>query len=390
MRHLVFLCLLCGLTRPGSAQHFLLSDSAHISLLTADPGADLYATYGHSALRVRDPQLGLDQCYNYGTFDFDQPNFYLNFCRGRLLYCLNVEPYRYLARGYARERRNLREQVLRLDSTERQHLFELLQTNALPENRNYRYDFFYDNCATRIRDIVPKAMHGGLTYDTASLPNTLTMRQLLWPHMTKMPWTKFGMELILGQPSDHRAWALQYLYLPKYLYDVFGATRRADGAPLVLHERNIPEVPFVPEPVQQNPLSQPGTVMLFIAGAGALALLNRRAARWFDVFFWLVLGLAGLIMAVLWFGTEHHSTSTNWNLLWAWPTHLLVFWRSNRDGWIRRYFMAAGAVAALTLLGWWLIPQELPFAALPIIALVALKGWWYGRNGGQGAVVNIA
>ncbi len=381
MRHLVFLLLLCCLTLPAAAQELLLSDSAYISLLTADAGADLYATYGHSALRVRDVAMGLDQCYNYGTFDFDQPNFYVNFCRGRLLYCLNVEPYRYLERGYRRERRNIQEQVLRLDSTERQRLFELLQTNALPENRNYRYDFFYDNCATRIRDIVPLAIQGGVVYDTTGLPNTLTMRQLLWPHMTKMPWTKFGMELILGQPSDHRARALEYLYLPKYLHDVFGATRRADGAPLVQREQNIPETPFVPEPAKNNPLTQPGTIMALTAALGMLVLFNRRAARWFDSVFWFMLGVAGLIMAVLWFATEHHSTSFNWNLLWAWPTHLLVFWRSHKGGWIKQYFAAAAISASLALLGWRWIPQELPLAALPVIALVALKGFWYWRTG---------
>lgn len=146
--------LLCAISLSPASVAQNLSDSSRISLMTVAPGDFLYSTFGHSALRVFDPVNNIDRCYNYGTFDFDQPNFYLNFCRGKLLYSLDVEPGRHFVRGNLQDNRPMQEQVFDLGAAQRQRLFNLLETNALPENRSYKYDFFYDNCATRIRDIV--------------------------------------------------------------------------------------------------------------------------------------------------------------------------------------------------------------------------------------------
>jgi len=120
----------------------VLSDSARISLMTVSPGSELYSVFGHSAVRVYDPITRINRVYNYGTFDFDQPNFYLNFCRGKLLYSLDVESYRNFEYGNLHDLRWMEEQVLNLNGEQRQRIFSLLQTNALPENKDYKYDFF--------------------------------------------------------------------------------------------------------------------------------------------------------------------------------------------------------------------------------------------------------
>lgn len=358
-----------------------LSDSARISLMTVAPGEEVYSIFGHSALRVFDPANGYDRCYNYGTFEFEQPNFLLKFCRGKLLYYLNVEPTRAFERGNLYERRAMQEQLLNLQPTERQRLFQLLQENAREENRYYKYDFFYDNCATRIRDIVKEAHFHQINFDTAGLEKGRTMRHLLRPYLEKHPWTQFGIDLVLGLPADRRASAQDWMFLPDHLHDLF-ARANFDGAPLVRAEREMPEGGFPsreirkPDPVDGF-LGSPLWVMCFVAVVGLLSMANPRTARIFDAIFWFVLGLAGLVMALLWFATDHSATKSNLNILWALPTHLLFFWRSrHRSELTDNYFMGTAILTALTLLFWKFLPQEMPLAAVPLALLVVVKGYF--------------
>jgi hypothetical protein len=354
----------------------ILSDSSLISLMTVAPGEELYSTFGHSAIRVYDPLKRIDVCYNYGTFDFDQPNFYVNFCRGKLLYSLDVEPTRNFEYGNIRDRRNMREQTLNLTTAERQRLFDLLQTNALAENRNYKYDFFYDNCATRIRDIVKETFFHQIAFDSTTLLKGTTMRQLLHQYLGDKPWTRFGMDLVLGIPADHKARAEDFMFLPDYIHRMFATTKLDDGRKLVLSERVIPERPFPNVPDTPDFFTGPLFASCLFALLGLLAMANPRTEAIFDTLFWFILGFAGLIIALLWFATDHSATKTNLNILWALPTHLLYFWRRNRSEWVENYFTGAALLAALTLLFWVFIPQDMPVEAIPIAGLVVVKGLW--------------
>lgn len=353
-----------------------LSDSSSISLMTVAPGEELYSLFGHSALRVRDRAQRLDRCYNYGTFDFDQPQFLLKFCRGKLLYCLDIESYRNFEYGNIADRRAMREQILNMDREQRQRLFDLLETNAKPENRSYKYDFFYDNCATRIRDIVGEAFYYQNQYDSSGLAQPKTMRQLLRPYLAQHPWTEFGIDLVLGRAADRRANAADFMFLPDYLHDLFGKAKPDGVTPLVKAERSIPEYSFQQPDWQPDFFSRPLWVMCFVALIGLLCMANPRNERIFDFIFWLVLGLAGLIMALLWFATDHSATKMNLNIMWALPTHLLFFWRRNRTEVTEAYFAGAAILAALALLFWYWMPQEMPVAAIPIAGLVVVKGLW--------------
>lgn len=371
---LIALALLLATVVPLPAQT-QLSDQARISLLTAAPGNMLYSLFGHSALRVYDPVLRLDRCYNFGTFDFEDPNFLLNFCRGRLRYYLDTEPYRYFEYGNLLEERVIQEQVLNLNARQRQFLFDLLEVNALEENKYYLYDFFYDNCATRIRDVVEKAYLYEVSFDTTFLPLGATMRDLLQPYLTNHPWTRFGINLALGQPADRVALGRDYMFLPDHMRDMFARARVADTLPLVIEKRQIPEWSLPPKPASRygffgNPL----WVMCLVAAVGFASMFSRRAEQVFDVVFWFVLGLAGLILFLLWFATDHTTTKNNWNLLWALPTHLLFFWRTKRTELTETYFTVVGAIALVTLVMWGVIPQDLPETALPIVVLVVVKG----------------
>ncbi len=353
-----------------------LSEQATISLMTVAPGNMLYSLFGHSALRVHDPIRQLDRCYNYGTFDFEDPHFLLNFCRGRLRYYLDTEPYRYFEYANWLEQRPMKEQVLHLSPQQRQLLFELLEDNALEENRYYLYDFFYDNCATRIRDVVEKALFYRITFDTTFLPLGITMRRLLHPYLEGHPWTRFGIDLVLGQPADRIASGRDFMFLPDYLHDAFARATVGDSVALVVEER----YPIGPYAALQRTdaaggsWSHPLWVMCLVAAIGLASLFSRRAEIAFDVLFWFALGLAGLILFLLWFATDHGATKYNWNLLWAMPTHLLFFWRTKRTELTETYFTVVGAIALVTLILWGVIPQDLPETALPVVVLAAVKG----------------
>lgn len=353
----------------------VLSDSARISLITVAPGEELYSTFGHSALRVRDPLNRLDRCYNYGTFDFSQPDFYTKFLRGKLLYFLDLESYRNFEYGNLYDRRSMREQWLNLDAAQRQRLFNLLQENALPQNRTYKYDFFYDNCATRIRDIVAETFYHQIVFDSSGIPADKTMRQLLHPYLENKPWTRFGIDLILGVPADRRALAEDYMFLPDYMYAMFGTTRLNAETPLVERETQI-TAPGAGAPAQPGPLDHPILVTSLIALIGLLSMSNPRAEAIFDALFWLLLGIMGLIMTLLWFATDHSATKVNLNVFWALPSHLFYFWRSRRSEWVENYFLGAAMLAALALLFWYWMPQQMPLEAIPLAGLVVVKGVW--------------
>lgn len=377
MLRLLPLLIIVSTATLSAQSGFQLSDSARISLITVAPGIPVYSTFGHSALRVRDVQNRFDRCYNYGTFDFEQPNFVLKFTRGKLLYFLDTESYRSFEYGNLYERRPMKEQMLNLQPAQRQRLFDLLQENAREENKYYKYDFFYDNCATRIRDIVKEAFFYQITFDSSGLPIGTTMRQLLHQYLHEKPWLGFGIDLGLGLPADRVALTEDYMFLPDYVHDLFGTATLPDSSRLVLSEHPIPSYPIPPGPVYSpgffdNPL----LVMCLVALIGLLSMANPLTERIFDTLFWFVLGVAGLILLLLWVATDHGATKYNWNLLWALPTHLLYFWRRTRTEWVENYFTGVGIIAALTLLFWFFLPQQLPVAAMPIAGLVVVKSLW--------------
>jgi hypothetical protein len=153
MRKLFFI-VLSILCLSSYSQHLKLTNNAEISVITCGPGTELYTAFGHSAFRVRDTTIGVDKIYNYGTFDFDQPNFYGNFAKGNLLYFLNVTETSRFLRVYYHEKRWVKGQVLDLIPADTQKFYDYLENNTLPENREYLYDYFFNNCSTKLFDVV--------------------------------------------------------------------------------------------------------------------------------------------------------------------------------------------------------------------------------------------
>lgn len=352
-----------------------LSDQAFVSLLTMLPGDEVYSLFGHTALRVFDPVLELDRTYNYGTFDFDQPNFILRFARGQTDYRLAVSSFRQTVAEYHRQRRPVIEQRLNLAPADRQALFLYLETNYLPQNRIYRYDFLYDNCSTRPLEALEWVLGSRLALGGYA-PPAGSFRDLVAPYVAGDPALSFGIDLGFGRPTDRHPQPREAAFLP---IELFRAAEHAtvDGRALVAATDTIFWVHGADEPPHRRDSLTLLASLLLIAGI-ALTLFRpaSRGARVLDVALLAFAGLAGLLLTLLWFATEHHVTRLNADLLWALPSHLVaaVLLARRTDGDRLRVYLAvaaacAAAAAALALLGW----VALPAAATPLALLIAIR-----------------
>ncbi len=386
--------LLLLISVPASGQTPALSDQSRISMLTILPGDAIHAEFGHSALRIRDPALGIDRLYNYGTFDFRDPWFVPKFAYGHLTYFLSVTRYRAAFRHYRQQERPIIEQTLRLDRARRDSLFRFLEINARPENRSYQYDFLFDNCSTRVRDALEAALGSAVQFTDAPDPGA-TFRHLLDPYVADRRALSLGFDLALGTPTDRRVTPREAMFLPIPLMRAFdAATIQQDSlhSPLVAQTDTL--LWFDGYEATEQAFPWPlwlGWILL----SGGLALTawefsrQRTASRGFDRGLLGIAGIAGLLMVFLWFIAEHTVTNQNWNLLWAWPTHLIpaIALRRLDDSRFGRWYLGGAAlVSAITALGWPLWPQDFHPAVFPIVLLLALRLGWraYRSNPIQG------
>lgn len=396
MRSLILSCLfVLGVSASAIGQAPKLSPRARIYLLTEAPGTEIYSQFGHSAYRLQDPLNRLDVVFNYGTFNFRTDYFVLKFARGKLDYYLSTEPYAHWLGQATLEQRTVYSQRLRLSPTQLQRLANALYNNRKPENRYYRYDFFFDNCATRLQTIVEQALGDSVRFDT-TWGGRKSYRQLLAHYLSDNPGLRFGIHLGLGSGADAIATTRQYNYLPDSLLKIFsyGEIRTATGwASLTLDpERLVPGTPL-PPPAFDYPLAI--TLIILLLAAWATWREHRRGysggrhLAWHDRLGFAVLGFAGLFISFLWFGTDHSVTPRNWNLLWAFPLHgMLIFLVKStrlRTTLIRYGFV--GALAALctvvvALLGW----QYFPPAAFPLMGYAALRLFALARRLQQAGV----
>lgn len=375
---LCFLLLASVMSAIGSSDVPQLTEESHVSLITCGPGDELYEAFGHTALLVFDPDLKIDRVYNYGTFNFNQPNFYLNFTRGNLLYRLSVGRYVRFVPAYMSYNRSVTEQVLNLTLEQRQAVFEKLEWNALEENREYYYDYFFDNCSTRPRDILENAVGNIITYDTTyvEMPRK-SIRQLVDRHIIdRIPWGDLGIDICLGSRIDQPATAREYQYLPYELEKAFDhatITTTQGEEPLVLKKLVIYEAEsnpvvkswFAPQPLFVG-------ILLFFAVAVTFLRVWGFNVRWAEALIFILTGFLGWTLMLLWFGTNHTAAASNWNLLWAFPGHLIfgfALFRKARPNWTRYYALFTILLSVLLLIGWGFLPQLLHYSLKFIVIL---------------------
>ncbi len=354
------------------------TDNLQISLITCNPGNELYSVFGHSAIRVIDRSKGYDKVYNYGTFDFNTPNFYLKFARGYLNYELTVSSMRRFMAEYRHTNRSVFEQVLILNDEEKQKIYNSLEYNAQPENKFYQYDFFFDNCATRIRDICSKEFAGSLKFNAADY-KAQTFREMILPYLEAHKWSRFGINLVLGQVADKEADLNDGMFLPDYLKMVFaGATFNdkllcAPVQTLFKQTNTDNRTAFL-----KSPIFVFSAIFLLIALSTYFEIKRKKRFKLIDFMLFLSVGITGLILFLLWFATNHKAVVENWNLIWAVPIHLFVafgLFRQRKSFWRKYYFLLVSIAAILVLPFWFIIPQHLDFAIIPILLMISLRAF---------------
>ena len=368
---LAILLGLAGLQGEARAQQMPLSPTATASVLTCGPGNDFYLTFGHSAIRICDTARGIDMVYNYGTFDFGAPHFYWRFMRGQLDYRLGRNNFQTFMATYDYERRAVWEQPLNLTPQEVGNLFVMLEWNYLPENRYYRYDFFRDNCATRVRDMVEAAC-GKQTVEYGTCEKKSYRR---WVHEASaggcLQWWTLGVDLLLGLPADHVCSPSEAMFYPMTMMNLY-ATGTHGGHALVRGDRQLLADTRPPLHRSFPPLL---VFSLLFAAVAVLTIcadrlhLSQTFFHIVDRVLFILAGIVGLLLLFMWFGTDHYCTAWNLNILWASPLLILIAIRLGKSPrwalWLQEACFAAAAV--------WVVVCGLSVALIPLILTLALR-----------------
>lgn len=372
-RSLFFLSLLVATTI--SSQEKELSPLSKMSLLTVGIADELHSKFGHTAIRIQDPTDSMDIVFGYGGFDFNDPLFYSKFTTGKLDYSMSGSRYNNFLASYKIENRWVSEQELNLTLAQRNTLFRFLKNNYKEENRYYKYDFLFDNCATKVPEVFKETFGDDIIFDLDYLKNKSTFRQLIHETLETNSWTAFGIDLALGSVIDREATTWEHQFLPLYVKEQFEHVQ-LNGQKLVSKEKLV---------LKNNPVALKSNFLLsplfwFIILAIVVLTITyfdfkkEKRSRWLDFLLFFSTGIAGLIICFLWFGTNHTSTKINFNMLWAFPINVIVAFillkKDTTASWITKYFWFLLGVNILAILLWLLKIQV--FSPLIILILIAL------------------
>lgn len=360
-------------------------DSIRISLLTCASGEEIYSLFGHTAIRYENYTRGIDAVFNYGIFNFNAPNFIFRFALGKTDYQLGATDYERFAAEYDYLGRDVWQQELNLTTGEKEKLIALLGENYRPENRVYRYNFFYDNCATRPRDLIEKSIDGTLQYadDMNGTDTGTSFRDLLHKYSEGHPWSRFGMDLCMGSQADRIINRRLMMFVPFYVQEYFGKARIVDkegqARPLVANEEKIviTESDGAEQPSEGFTPMQAALLLFILTTAATIYGIRRKKTLWgIDLVLFFAAGMAGCVLAFLALFSEHPAVSPNFLLFVFHPFHLFCLpcllnrVRKRRRS---RYMLANFIVLTLFILLWPVIPQSFPLAVLPLALCLLIR-----------------
>ena len=295
----------------------------HIGLLTCQPGQEVYSLYGHTAIHYINTDKHIDVAINYGTFDFNQPNFVLNFVLGRTDYMMSIVPFYAFCAEYNYEERGVVEQVLDISPADKLLFEKAIEENSKPENLQYRYNFYYDNCTTRARDIALGKLASQTKYERTD--GGPSLREMIHQYNQDRPWARMGNDLLLGLQADRPSTVSEQQFLPYHLMEDFDkAVVEPDGHKLVKETHTVVE-PFTHVTEQEFPLS-PTTCAIIVATLIILLTfieyISHKTFWFFDLLLLLLIGLCGLILTVMLF-SQHPTVRLNLQILLLTPVALL-------------------------------------------------------------------
>ncbi len=324
-----FLLLIIIVLQFPFASSSQLSDQANIYLLTCEVGDEVYEQFGHSALRIADPINQIDVVFNWGLFSFgnDEIEFMMKFTRGKLDYFMGGQSLEDFLYDYQEQKRDVRQLKLNMSLEQKNKLWSALIENYKEENKAYRYDFFYQNCATLIKDHLVNALGADLQLATHPQAGLFSFREIIDKGFRTHPWTCFGIDLVLGSPIDKVADNNDIMFSPLKMEQVFlESTIAIKGVkePFVLQSDLI--IKGIKRKETTDAYFTPvvlSIVLLIFTIALWFFKLDKLARIWGGLLFFIV-ALIGVLLVFMWWGTDHQTARANYNLLWANPL-LLIF-----------------------------------------------------------------
>lgn len=360
---LLILCHCLTFANNGSVAIKKNNNSAkRISLLTCQPGDEVYSIYGHTAIRYQDTEQSIDIAINYGMFSFNKPHFITRFILGLTDYEMGIIPFDRFLQEYNFTRRRIFEQELNLSTEDKERFIKAVEKNYLPENRTYRYNYLYDNCTTRARDIIEQAIGNNrqIKYAEDEKGETrMSYRDFIHLYNEHHPWARFGNDLLLGLKADMPISYRQEQFLPKNLKDDFQeATITGTGKgeqPLVKRSgwingpfKKTVDFSLTPRPIHC------AFALLIISVISVIIEIKTRKAMWgLDLIYMLTTGLAGIIIFVMLF-SQHPTTTLNLQILILNPLSLFFVYRTaqrSRKRMKDKYWIYASVCLAVFLTG---------------------------------------
>jgi len=376
LKKLIPLVLLL-LTLSSNAQ-LQLTEASEISVLSIGPGYLLNDSFGHSAIRVKDPLYNFDVVYDYGRYDFEAEGFYLNFAQGKLNYMIGRTEFEDFLSFYEYQNRRVQEQQLNLSTKQKTAFYYFLTENIKPENQFYPYDFFYNNCATKITDAIESILEDQITYLPPSTFEQDTFRNLIRSDLNQNSWGSLGIDVALGSKIDQLASVKEHLFLPKNLYLLLeNAQIGSTNLKIVKKSKILTSSSFVKT---FDGFGSPLAILSLIAFAILFVTFRdhkkNKRSKWLDVSLFAFTGLIGLALLLLWFATDHTATSDNYNLLWAFATNLLFIpsilkTRLNNRG--IKYIVFLVILLALMMLHWITGVQSFAIGLIPLLIAICVR-----------------
>ncbi|NQY28896.1 MAG: DUF4105 domain-containing protein [Flavobacteriaceae bacterium] len=361
------------------SQSIPYSDNTVISVLTCGPGDDLYSKFGHSAFRIQDFNKHYDVVYNYGVFDHKKPNFYLNFVKGKLYYRLDKVPYNYFYQLYQNENRAVKKQVLNLSLEQRKKLITFLENNAKTENATYQYDFFYNNCATKIRAVLDEVFPNKIVIKDDHITTSFTMRDLINNNVSHNTWSNVGINIALGSVIDVKATTDEYQFLPKYIFEAFN-NASIQNTPLIKETSTILAINNSKVDKQGFSILSPYCILsilsLLIIWITFTDFKKNKRNKTLDFILLFITGLTGVFSLLLWFATDHTTTANNLNILWAFAPNLIIAFitlSKKTQKWISNYFKLLIALLIFLMLAWIFKIEAFAYGMTPIFLALGVR-----------------
>ena len=364
-------------------------NTTKISILTCDPGNEIYSLFGHSALRIKDTKNQIDMVVNWGLFEFSENQFEFgyDFAKGRLNYFMGLQSMTNFIYEYARSNRGVREQVLNLDEQEKLNLLSIISENYKPENRNYRYEFFYDNCSSRIRDLLIEVFKEKINFHKSPLADKNTFRETIHQYLKYDPWLELGIDLVLGKKIDILISNNNLMFLPEKIESILDKSQ--------VENESVKKNIILTKSTIVNSNNQERTSEniikyswgIFFITLILLYLKQSHLIRVWSIMNLSVLGILGILLIFMWWGTDHQATKMNFNLLWASPLHfiLIVNILKKKSGVFYYWFLVFSLIIIFsTVLFWFALIQDFnPFVKPLIIQLGLIYYYYFKKNKNQ-------